>query len=56
MVTIEDVKKETFERLTALGYDPETVLKLVNSFWKIIKYYDGKPEAVLTDEGQEIYL
>jgi hypothetical protein len=53
---IEQVKKDTYKRLVDMGYKPETVQKVVNSFWKVIRTYNGKPTAVLTYDGQEIYL
>jgi len=55
-VTIEDVKCETYEHLTGLGYDPEKVQQLVNTFWRITGMYQGKATRVITVDGQEIYL
>lgn len=56
MKDIEQVKKESREALLALGYSEETVNKVVNSFWKVIRWYNGEPTRVLTYDGQEIYL
>jgi len=56
MKSIEEVKKETAEKLIAMGYKPETVYKVVNTFWKVLKWYNGEPTRVLTYDGQEIYL
>jgi len=55
-ITIEDVKKATFEELTGLGYEPEKVQKLVNTFWRITGMYQGKATRVITVDGDEIYL
>lgn len=56
MTEIEQVKRETYKRLINMGYTPATVANVVNSFWKVTKYYNGKPSMVITTEGQEIYL
>lgn len=53
---IEQVKEDTYNRLVNLGYDPAAVTKLVNSFWKVIGHFGGKPSKVITVYGQEIYL
>ena len=56
MKDIEQVKRETAERLIAMGYNKKAVQKVVNSFWKVIGWYNGEPTRVLTVDGQEIYL
>lgn len=56
MKNIEMVKNETREKLIAMGYKPENVDKVVNSFWKVIRWYNGEPTRVLTYDGQEIFL
>lgn len=53
---IEQVKEATYNRLIGMGYDPAAVSKLVNSFWKVTRYFNGEPSMVITEDGQEIYL
>lgn len=56
MTEIERVKQETREKLLNMGYSSEVVEKVVGSFWKVIRWYQGEPTRVLTFDGQEIYL
>ena len=53
---IQTVKEQTYTKLVNMGYDPAAVRKLVNTFWKVIGYYNGQPSRVLTVDGQEIFL
>ena len=54
--TIDDVRKATYDDLTRLGFDPEKVITLVNSFSEITGMYQGKATRVKTVDGDEIYL
>ena len=56
MTEIEQVKENTRKRLLSYGYDEEVVNNVVNSFWKVLGRYNGKPTTVLTTDGLEIYL
>lgn len=55
-MTLEEIKKESFNHLIKIGYSRDQAQKTVNQYQKISGYYKGRPSKVILKNGIELYL